>query len=609
MADPISCRPLHNILFQITLFWVLFVRGESLIDTLCVSGSNLSSQVNGRYEYMYWDSNANASIYYNANISKYLYPISYTKQYIITKNLNDTNTHNATSSCSINTLSPYEYYKQCFQRWISFRDNESFSDSNMRLFDCTDICVTDNFYSWLDGTYVWHSFNSSRDTSVYHCAQCWYNQGTYLFAWHSTSTNAYYWKISNVIGVSAWSYCVFSMGSTGANAVECNSWRTWDGSQWNDDTQLMVEKCKDDPHSTEATVKLEEHDKVCVTGSFLLSLEGEYLYLNNATYYNGETHNYLHRLKSDGYGITNMNNTLKAYCVNDCFDHWLVNINGSWIANPRMRLVNCNEICIQGDNRTWLNGAYSWSHFNYTTNSSVYQCFECTQSGSDNEIYLYGWIFPEGGYNWRIGADFSVPNAWTACKIGYNMGPNYRFEIQDCVRWFTFHLISAQWVVLTDLTAEQCTIRVTDEPTHEPTYSPTESAEDRYQDSYDDCYIHNSKHTEWYGAYNTAIDDDSTANDTINNGKIAGIISWGLTSLEESNYTYQSISNLLFVHTNQTVNVSNDGCPGFMLQHDDDYINGYRVIYTHRAIHGLMFHTMKGNTYQCVADTFIHSIG
>eukprot|EP01083_Nonionella_stella_P173375 597850_1 len=94
-------------IFQIALLWILFVNGESRIDALCVSGSNLSAQVNGRYEYLYRDSKANASIYYNTETNKYLYPVPHThqyEQYIITKNINNT-THNATSKCLLSLSS------------------------------------------------------------------------------------------------------------------------------------------------------------------------------------------------------------------------------------------------------------------------------------------------------------------------------------------------------------------------------------------------------------------------------------------------------------------------------------------------------------------------
>eukprot|EP01083_Nonionella_stella_P041692 112945_1 len=136
------------------------VDAKDMVYTLCVSGSNLSSQVDGTYEYLDWNSKENTSIYYNLESNKYLYTIpsiQQFKQYIISTNLDNTSS-TATSMCLLNASLGLEYYKQCFNGWISYINNESFMDSDLRLFDCTDICVTHRAGSgvFLLKVYRWH---------------------------------------------------------------------------------------------------------------------------------------------------------------------------------------------------------------------------------------------------------------------------------------------------------------------------------------------------------------------------------------------------------------------------------------------------------------------
>eukprot|EP01083_Nonionella_stella_P041690 112940_1 len=253
------------------------------------------------------------------------------------------------------------------------------------------------FYSkFIDGTYRWHSFDLTTNTSVYHCPQCWNNQSGYLFAW--IQPWGHYWQISDSMGPNAVSACNFYAQSV-ANVVDCNTWYTLQN-EWISDKWMTVDRCSDAPHSTD--VNQPSTTRVCVFGSLLRSLEGEYIFLNGSTHYNAETQSYFVRLNqtlsSERYGIITQDNTLKSYCIHDCLKNWFVSVNGSWMSSPSMRLVDCDPICIEGNNITWLDGVYTWSHFDYATNSSTYHCSDCTQSG----VYLYGWIYSSGVYNWRL---------------------------------------------------------------------------------------------------------------------------------------------------------------------------------------------------------------
>ena len=68
-------------------------------------------------------------------------------------------------------------------------------------------------------------------------------------------------------------------------------------------------------------------------------------------------------------------------------------------------------------NHLWLNGEYNWIGFNTSYKSSVYYCNDCG-------VYLHGWEFPSGVYEWRIGPGLS---AWSSCIVGTNVLLNANF--------------------------------------------------------------------------------------------------------------------------------------------------------------------------------------
>eukprot|EP01084_Bolivina_argentea_P057390 104848_1 len=77
----------------------LLVNGQKIDPTspyekICVSGSIISTQIDGTYEFLYWNSTINASVYYNTQKNQYLYPSidSNKHQYLISDDPNNSNT-------------------------------------------------------------------------------------------------------------------------------------------------------------------------------------------------------------------------------------------------------------------------------------------------------------------------------------------------------------------------------------------------------------------------------------------------------------------------------------------------------------------------------------
>eukprot|EP01084_Bolivina_argentea_P260305 439547_1 len=328
--------------------------------------------------------------------------------------------------------------------------------------------------------------------------------------------------------------------------------------------------------SSQSTDPKSQTDKVCISGSIL-----SYIYFDNNTngsvYYNYITNQYLYPWIYDktnkDYLVSSdpTSNSVSSFChipnptenilnPDDCFNsfngQW-VSFNGQWITETDLRLVNCNDICISNNDNDNLSGTYTWSHFNTITNSSIYHCHHCNDSG---EIYLYGYINDLNDRYWIIGEDYTsdISHSWCALP---NMGINYIFDINDCVNGW----VSDANIILNKCSSVICT----------------------------DTSV-------WYGDISTP----ATAIDAINQGKINSIHSWGIFS----NNQYSFISNLTWSSENNPHDQLNqigwddsfDFCAPFILDLDD-YIHGYRVIHN-TFIYGLYFYTFQNKSYDCIGD-------
>eukprot|EP01084_Bolivina_argentea_P282584 483734_1 len=248
-------------LFLLSVYNFYQTSSTALTDKLCVSGASQNS-LNGMYEYIYWDSTTNGGIFYNNAQNKYLYPYisSPTKyEYIIADTIN---TLSPNIACEISNPSlPYTFNSNdCAQGWQS--------DTNMRLVNCNDICITGSAHSGnLNGKYVWQYFQHTKKGSVYFCDNCSYYSSQGQLSWDSMYINPwiytqgqyngdYDWHISpdyqlNTVDHS--SYC--ELGNVNVlgqdyifNLDDCVIWKTYlgddaSGYTLTDDINMVVQRC------------------------------------------------------------------------------------------------------------------------------------------------------------------------------------------------------------------------------------------------------------------------------------------------------------------------------------------------------------------------------
>eukprot|EP01084_Bolivina_argentea_P229161 386850_1 len=112
-----------------------------------------------------------------------------------------------------------------------------------------DICVYGNDKSFIaDGaTFEFFAYNTTTRTNIYICEECWSStvSSAYLYGCISSNTNNYYWLIGqDYKSCSSWSSCY--VGNTLGpnynfdinNCFDVNNWRTYNGSEWNDDIDM-----------------------------------------------------------------------------------------------------------------------------------------------------------------------------------------------------------------------------------------------------------------------------------------------------------------------------------------------------------------------------------
>eukprot|EP01084_Bolivina_argentea_P023551 43941_1 len=284
-------------------------------------------------------------------------------------------------------------------------------------------------------------------------------------------------------------------------------------------------------------------DKYCVINSIISSkIDGIYepasfdLNTNISIWYNAEKDKYLFTFpqKKKNQFLIGPDPTVyiayshcESYTAYPCAKGWKSTNQRNWSDDTNMRIVNCNKRCITSNNVLNINiGTYIWSHFNYTTHSSVFYC-------SSNDMYLYD----------DLNNGFTLYN-----KFYTNTNLN------------------------NDLTIQKCT---------------------------DSC--HGAIQTHYYGI-NTINNSEFNA---INQGKINEILSWTVYN-DSSASIYKAIGNLNFkINQISFINSYFVSCKPFILD-NNDYINGYRVIYK-QHVYALFFYTANNKQYNCTANDLIYS--
>eukprot|EP01084_Bolivina_argentea_P084128 152242_1 len=159
-------------------------------STFCVTGSILSSFVDGKYDYK--ETNANGSIYYNEQSNLYLFPAvesEQLKQYLIGPNLTIMH-HSPYSFSNIQTLSSYTFIEKDFmsnwQSWIVIDNTlQLVHDTLMRLVNCNPIYYETTLYKWIN-------YSVSIESSIYHNSL----NGLYLYRSNIGQQNEK-WQIYN----------------------------------------------------------------------------------------------------------------------------------------------------------------------------------------------------------------------------------------------------------------------------------------------------------------------------------------------------------------------------------------------------------------------------
>ena len=224
---------------------------------------------------------------------------------------------------------------------------------------------------------------------------------------------------------------------------------------------------------TQQTDPQSESDSVCIATSANasnVSIAGRYNYLyfdpvlSAPTYYNNETNTFLYPFAtqhtytyqyiiSSTNSTSSSNETIMAKCAISVlgsnnfnfnpdifFENWQIKTNNSdtWIVDPTIRLVNCNDICVTNNailHGALFDGTYVWDFFDFKHNSSVYVCQECILNDG---AYLFGWVYAGQWWIWELqplhGGGESA-NTLVYCFLGENLGPQYVFNLDDCVMW------------------------------------------------------------------------------------------------------------------------------------------------------------------------------
>eukprot|EP01083_Nonionella_stella_P275678 936443_1 len=237
-------------------------------DKLCVNGgsSDYALSLNGEYEWSSWHSILNQSIYCDASINQYIYPevIQNTYYYIIDNNVSN---HYVTAYCNLGDYHISREYNihHCLDQWHIHKNentkhcqllhdinclNQFEYDTDIIAVNCQQVCVSGSFHDFLNGEYLFHHFNSSRNSSVYKCRSC--NSWSGAFLQIARYTDDYYWVVSpSYPSNSLWSYC--HLGSDDALSsnyiadienleMQCvGNWYSWNGdlNDWAEDDTIV----------------------------------------------------------------------------------------------------------------------------------------------------------------------------------------------------------------------------------------------------------------------------------------------------------------------------------------------------------------------------------
>eukprot|EP01084_Bolivina_argentea_P040960 75587_1 len=230
---------------------------------------------------------------------------------------------------------------------------------------------------------------------------------------------------------------------------------------------------------TQSTKEISSCDKICITNSSNIELDGSYHFLyfnstlNGAVYYNADNKHYLHPYVESqtryqyliqsissvhtnaAKSICNIDNPSSGYVFDpyDCFKGWQTYDfdNGIRADDPKQRLVNCNNVTVVGCDRDYVNGIYVWFQFNVATKSSIYYCEKCIKNycKTCGSHYLYTW--PDNN-EWQLNSNYSSGARGVRCKYS-NTSSNKPITLDSCGQWKVYS--ESSWNLDNDMVVEK----------------------------------------------------------------------------------------------------------------------------------------------------------
>eukprot|EP01084_Bolivina_argentea_P120457 213527_1 len=439
-------------------------------NMICISNMSIWD---GQYYWKHFDSDVNASLYFNKDRNTYMYEYylrtdgnsSYYEYYINHYEENQI----AMTKCNEGVSN----IRDCIGKWKHFDNTTWILDEYMISTTCNDICVYDSVFS---NSYVpngakfkWSSYDFVRQTNVYVCDECYslYDNAVSLSGFPNFDIkvqnvdleNVFIWAITSGDWTEAHSIC-FVGSNLGDEYIfdidSCSSagkWQSYNYQQGEivDDPTMMFSEC---PSTTELA-KVTANAKICVNESSEISLNGVYKWqdynerLEASIYYNIQTHMYIYSYMDESgqyqYHIHGNpdNKTAYAKCyvtnrilgIEYCIGGWEIYYNNTFTIDTDMIATPCDDICVINGGDAWIanQSTFVFSYFNKTLSTNVYHCKECTDEYNYQDgAYLFGYTDALSNYYWSIGSSaYNIPDY--VCFLGNDFDFDYIFDINNCL--------------------------------------------------------------------------------------------------------------------------------------------------------------------------------
>eukprot|EP01084_Bolivina_argentea_P293160 504163_1 len=221
---------------------------EICTDYICIINSSASANLDGVYKWAYWDTKLKGSAYYNSINNRYIYPTLLSSRYYyhIGRNVSK---NRVSGHCNIGPAQTNYIFnlQDCIGKWKSYRKGEFALDPAQIVTSCQDVCSSGHYFSYnLEGTYIFHHYNTSARGNVYYCQSCG-KSGAYLHPY--TNMGTYYWLFGpDYTSSGAWIRCIIGTHLPVDYVFDLHDcihkWEVWNDniSQWQN-KNIITAKC------------------------------------------------------------------------------------------------------------------------------------------------------------------------------------------------------------------------------------------------------------------------------------------------------------------------------------------------------------------------------